>query len=46
MEDFSLDDLESRIVSQDEQAVDDWQLSLRPRKLTEYIGQDKAKANL
>ena len=46
MDDFSFEDLESRIVSQDEQAVDDWQFSLRPRKLTEYIGQDKAKANL
>ncbi len=46
MDDFSIEDLESRIVSQDEQSVDDWQLSLRPRKLSEYIGQDKAKANL
>ena len=46
MDDFSIEDLESRIVSQDEQAVDDWQFSLRPRKLSEYIGQDKAKANL
>lgn len=25
---------------------DDWQYSLRPRRLAEYIGQDKAKANL
>ena len=46
MDDFSIEDLESRIVSQDEQAVDDWQFSLRPRKLSEYIGQDKAKISL
>lgn len=41
-----MEDLESRIVSQDEQTADDWQYSLRPRRLAEYIGQDKAKANL
>ena len=29
-----------------EQQTDDWQYSLRPRKLNEYIGQDKAKDNL
>lgn len=45
MEDFEDFD-PSRIVAMDEQPADDWQYSLRPRKLTEYIGQDKAKANL
>ena len=35
-----------RIISQDEQSTDSWQLSLRPRKLSEYIGQDRAKKNL
>jgi len=42
--DMSLED--SRIVSMGEQMADDWQYSLRPRKLSEYIGQDKAKNNL
>ncbi|MBQ9364355.1 MAG: Holliday junction branch migration DNA helicase RuvB [Schwartzia sp.] len=37
---------EGRIVAMDEQKNDDWQYSLRPRKLAEYIGQDKAKKNL
>ena len=37
---------EDRIVSMDEQHSDDWQYSLRPRKLGEYIGQEKVKANL
>ena len=37
---------EDRIVAMDEQRADDWQYSLRPRKLTEYIGQEKVKANL
>ena len=45
MEDFEDFD-PSRIVAMEEQPADDWQYSLRPRKLTEYIGQDKAKANL
>lgn len=45
MEDFEDFD-PARIVAMDEQPADDWQYSLRPRKLTEYIGQDKAKANL
>ena len=35
---------EDRIVSMDEQHSDDWQYSLRPRKLGEYIGQEKVKA--
>ncbi|WP_026760981.1 MULTISPECIES: Holliday junction branch migration DNA helicase RuvB [Selenomonas] len=37
---------DGRIVAMDEQRTDDWQYSLRPRKLSEYIGQDKAKKNL
>ena len=37
---------EDRIVAMDEQRADDWQYSLRPRKLNEYIGQEKVKANL
>ena len=37
---------EDRIVAMDEQRADDWQYSLRPRKLNEYIGQEKAKGNL
>lgn len=39
-------DREERIVATDEQNSDDWQYSLRPRKLSEYIGQDKVKENL
>lgn len=41
-----MEEQEGRIVSMGEQPADDWQYSLRPRKFTEYIGQDKAKANL
>ncbi len=41
-----MDEQEGRIVSMGEQPADDWQYSLRPRKFTEYIGQEKAKANL
>lgn len=41
-----MDEKEGRIVSMGEQPADDWQYSLRPRKFSEYIGQDKAKANL
>lgn len=37
---------EDRIVATGEQVADDWQYSLRPHKLAEYIGQDKVKANL
>lgn len=44
MEDF--EQMDSRIVATDEQYADDWQFSLRPKKLQEYIGQDKAKENL
>lgn len=35
-----------RVVSGPEQESDTWQLSLRPRKLVEYIGQDQVKQNL
>lgn len=41
-----MDEQEGRIVSMGEQPADDWQYSLRPSKFTEYIGQEKAKANL
>ena len=47
MDKFDVDDFdESRIVSQNEQTADAWQYSLRPRHLSEYIGQDKTKKNL
>lgn len=39
-------EFESRIVTVDEQQADGWQYSLRPRKLDEYIGQDKVKENM
>lgn len=45
MDDFHDIDPE-RIVAMEEQHADDWQYSLRPRRLSEYIGQDKAKENL
>ena len=35
-----------RIIAGDEQELDGWQYSLRPRRLSEYIGQEKAKRNL
>lgn len=38
--------MEDRILTGDEQEIDTWQYSLRPRKLIEYIGQDKVKENL
>ena len=38
--------MDERIIATDEQTTDDWQYSLRPRRLSEYIGQDKAKKNL
>ena len=41
-----MEDQEGRIVAMEEQSSDDWQYSLRPRRLKEYIGQDKAKENL
>ena len=43
---YEMDIDDGRIVAMDEQRTDDWQYSLRPRKLSEYIGQDKAKKNL
>lgn len=39
-------DEEVRLVSNDERDEDTWQYSLRPRYFKEYIGQQKAKANL
>ena len=38
--------MDERIIANEQQSADDWQYSLRPRKLNEYIGQDKAKQNL
>lgn len=38
--------MDERIIATDEQITDDWQYSLRPRRLNEYIGQEKAKENL
>jgi len=38
--------LDERIIATNEQFGDDWQYSLRPRRLSEYIGQEKAKKNL
>lgn len=38
--------MDERIIASIEQGADDWQYSLRPRRLNEYIGQDKAKQNL
>lgn len=35
-----------RIVAGPEQSADTWQLSLRPRRLGEYIGQNQIKQNL
>ncbi len=41
-----MEEQEGRIVAMDEQLADGWQYSLRPRRLMEYIGQDKVKENL
>lgn len=38
--------MDERIITSIEQTADDWQYSLRPRRLNEYIGQDKVKENL
>ena len=38
--------MEDRLISSSEQEFDGWQLSLRPKKLAEYIGQQQAKSNL
>ncbi len=37
---------EERVISGPEQEPDTWQLSLRPRRLMEYIGQEQVKQNL
>lgn len=37
---------EDRIIAGSENDMDTWQYSLRPKKLNEYIGQDKVKDNL
>lgn len=37
---------EERVISGPEQEPDTWQLSLRPRRLVEYIGQEQVKQNL
>lgn len=39
-------DLEERIITGAEQENDNWQYSLRPRLLSEYIGQKQVKDNL
>lgn len=39
-------DFDGRIVMMEEQETDGWQYSLRPRRLDEYIGQDKVKENM
>ncbi len=41
-----MEERENRIITAEEQPADDWQYSLRPRKLREYIGQDQVKENL
>jgi Holliday junction DNA helicase RuvB len=38
--------VEERIIAGNEQDADTWEYSLRPRRLNEYIGQDKVKNNL
>jgi Holliday junction DNA helicase RuvB len=38
--------VEDRIIAGNEQDSDTWEYSLRPRRLSEYIGQDKVKNNL
>ena len=37
---------EDRIIAGQQQEVDTWQYSLRPRRLAEYIGQTKVKQNM
>lgn len=39
-------EFDDRIIAGHEKETDTWQYSLRPRLLSEYIGQDKVKANL
>ncbi len=38
--------MDERIIATNELSADDWQYSLRPRRLYEYIGQEKVKQNL
>lgn len=38
--------MEERIITGQEQDIDNWQYSLRPRRLAEYIGQEQVKNNL
>lgn len=38
--------MEERLISGGEQETDNWQFSLRPRRLQEYIGQNQVKNNL
>ena len=38
--------MDERIIATEEQVYDNWQYSLRPKKLTEYIGQQQVKENL
>lgn len=38
--------MEDRVIIGEELDSDNWQYSLRPRKLAEYIGQDQVKKNL
>ena len=37
---------DEELISLEEPAADGWQYSLRPRRLNEYIGQDKVKSHL
>lgn len=39
-------DNDERIIGGEEQFADNWQYSLRPRRLAEYIGQNQVKDNL
>lgn len=41
-----MEDKENRIIAGAENELDTWQYSLRPKRLSEYIGQDKVKENL
>lgn len=38
--------MEERMITGQEQEVDNWQYNLRPRHFSEYIGQDQVKNNL
>lgn len=37
---------EDRVIMGQEQSSDTWQYSLRPRQLSEYIGQEQVKKNM